>query len=114
MGDPRPRVSKIVVAGGKKPEAVQVLRARSADDTRGQPISLEDTIDRTAEPTTPIYLTCIAKPPRSPLANNLPTPSTSGHKKTPPQYVDLPGDEGEPRLPDPLPSLGKAGVENGN
>lgn len=57
MGDPRPKVSKIVAASGKRPESVQVLRGLSATDLRGTPVRLDDTIDRTAEPTKPIYLT---------------------------------------------------------
>lgn len=57
MGDPKPRVSKIVAAGGKRPEDLQVLRALSATDLRGKPVQLEDIIDRTAEPARPIYLT---------------------------------------------------------
>lgn len=57
MGDPMPRVSKIVAAGGRRPESVQVLRAQSATDQRGTPLKLEDVIDRTAEPARPIYLT---------------------------------------------------------
>ena len=57
MGDPRPKVSKIVAAGGKRPESVQVLRGLSATDLRGKPLRLDDTIDRTVEPARPIYLT---------------------------------------------------------
>ena len=57
MGDPTPRVSKIVAAGGKRPDSVQVLRALSPTDQRGKPVQLDDVIDRTAEPTRPIYLT---------------------------------------------------------
>jgi hypothetical protein len=61
MGDPRPPVSKIVVAGGLRPEAVHVLRGRSAHDAHGHPVALGEIIDRTKEPTTPIYLRCVAK-----------------------------------------------------
>ncbi len=61
MGDPAPRVSKVVAASGKHPDSVLVWRARSADDVRGKPVRLEDTIDRTAEPTIPIYLTSVPK-----------------------------------------------------
>lgn len=56
MGDPRPLVSKIVVAGGKHPGSVQVLRSRSATDTKGTPLRMDEVIDRTAEPTRAIYL----------------------------------------------------------
>lgn len=56
MGDPHPLVSKIVVAGGKHPGSVQVLRTQSATDQKGKPVRMDDVIDRTAEPTRPIYL----------------------------------------------------------
>jgi hypothetical protein len=57
MGDPRPLVAKVVAAAGKDPLAVRVLRGASPDDRAGTPVFLEDVIDRTAEPTKPIYLT---------------------------------------------------------
>lgn len=63
MGDPKPPISKIVAAGGKRPENLQVLRALGPTDLRGKPVKLEDIIDRTAEPTTPIYLTSKPTPP---------------------------------------------------
>lgn len=85
MGDPKPRVSK-VVAGGKKPEAVRVLRAASPDDTRGKPVQLEDTIDRTAEPTKPIYLTSSPRPVNAPVARNSPVMT----RKVPPVQADAP------------------------
>lgn len=56
MGDPRPTVSKIVAAGGKEPGKVQVVRAQSSSDQKGKPLGLADIIDRTADPTQPIYL----------------------------------------------------------
>ena len=66
MGDPRPVVAKIVAAGGRAPHAVQVLRSRSPDSA-GTPVQLDDVIDRTAEPTKAIYLTCKATTMREPL-----------------------------------------------
>ena len=62
MGDPCPSVGKVVAASGKRPESVQVLRAGSASDLRGKPVELEETLDRTSEPTKAIYLTCRARP----------------------------------------------------
>lgn len=64
MGDPQPIVSKIVAAGGTNPDTVQVLRAASATDMKGTPVSLDAVIDRTAQPTIPIYLT--SKPKAAP------------------------------------------------
>jgi hypothetical protein len=57
MGDPRPLVAKVVVAAGKDPRSVRVLRAASPGDRAGTPVHLEDVIDRAAEPAKPIYLT---------------------------------------------------------
>jgi hypothetical protein len=61
MGDPMPRVAKIVAATGREPQAVQVLRMKGPDDKQGTPMSLDDEIDRTAEPTVPIYLVSKAR-----------------------------------------------------
>jgi len=110
MGDPRPLVSKIVVAGGKRPEAVQVLRTRSPDDAGGRPLALDETIDRTAEPTIPIYLVCVARR-RGDLATNLPYPTREAIAPVPPQYVDLDSPVPEPRMPGTLPPLGPAGPQ---
>lgn len=90
MGDPLPRVSKVVAAGGKRPESVQVLRALSATDLRGKPVRLEDVIDRTADPTRPIYLT------------SKPLPSTAapppGRHAPPAVAIEAPAMDGvEPR-----------------
>lgn len=106
MGDPMPLVSKIVVAGGKRPDAVQVLRGRFADDERGRPLRLDETIDRTAEPTVPIYLVCVPKRSGE-LATNLPAPPQASSPGIPPQYVDV-GPGTEPRLPGTLPPLDEA------
>lgn len=56
QGDPRPRVSKIVAAGGKAVgDDLVVMRLRGQDDTKGSPIQLEDVIDRSGQ-TEPVYL----------------------------------------------------------
>ena len=57
MEDPRPRVAKIVAATGQRPETVLVWRMTSSDDLKRRPVRMEDVIDRTEQPTTPIYLT---------------------------------------------------------
>lgn len=105
MGDPRPLVSKIVVAGGKRPESVRVLVGRGPDDERGRPVALDTVIDRTADPTIPIYLTCVAtsglgKP--GPSVSNLRAPDANA---IPPQYVEFPGKASEPAMPGPLPPI---------
>ncbi len=105
MGDPRPRVSKIVVAGGKRPELVQVLRARSANDPGGQPVGLEEVIDRTAEPTVAVYLTCVSRAPARPTPTNLPAPPRAPSTVGSAPEVPVPMDGNEPRLPSPIAPL---------
>ncbi|MHB1261111.1 MAG: hypothetical protein ACYC2H_05285 [Thermoplasmatota archaeon] len=81
MGDPKPRVSKIIAASGKRPENLQVLRALSPTDLRGRPVQFDDIIDRTAEPTKPIYLTSKPSPPAS---ETLGPSAGSASRRTPP------------------------------
>src|SRR5687767_13362791 len=103
MGDPTPRVSKIVAAGGKRPDSVQVLRGQSATDQRGKPISLDDVIDRTAEPTRPIYLT--SKPNGKPTPPSAALPAAGGMHAPPAIAIEAPATDGAgPRpLGSPLP-----------
>ncbi|MEK6976235.1 MAG: hypothetical protein AABY18_07825 [Candidatus Thermoplasmatota archaeon] len=61
MGDPRPVVAKILAAGGRTPDSVIVERNASSTPSRGTPLGLADVVDRTAEPTKAIYLTCKPK-----------------------------------------------------
>lgn len=59
QGDPKPRVSTIVAAGGKAADGdLVVVRLRSQGDAQGSPMQLEDVIDR-AKQTEPVYLRCI-------------------------------------------------------
>ncbi|HUR62226.1 MAG TPA: hypothetical protein VM286_07690 [Candidatus Thermoplasmatota archaeon] len=60
LGDPRPQVAKVVAAMGKHPERFDVRRLDSPAGS-GLLVDLEDILDRTAEPTKPIYLTTIEK-----------------------------------------------------
>ena len=102
MGDPMPRVSKIVAAGGKRPDSVQVLRGQSATDARSKPVQLDDVIDRTAEPTRPIYLTSRPKvPPHKPTGT-----ARAGMHAPPAVAIESPStDDTAPRpLGSPLPS----------
>lgn len=90
MGDPRPRVSKILAAGGKQPGTVQVVRTQSAHDKKGEAVGMEDVIDRTLEPTRPIYLrsrpnaVSVEAPaksrPSSPAFIEFPAPDAAGPK----------------------------------
>ena len=103
MGDPRPRVAKVVLAGGKRPESVRVLRGTSRDDKDAQPVALEDILDRTVEPTVPIYLRSIAKVRSGPALTNIPSLPVPPPAPLEPQYVEFPNDVPEPTLPGPVP-----------
>lgn len=57
MGDEAvPPLSRIVRAGGKHPDHVDVLYLTSPSDLDGYPLPADELIDRTVEPTRPIYL----------------------------------------------------------
>jgi hypothetical protein len=59
QGDPKPRVSKIVAAGGKAVDGdLVVVRLRAQGDEDGKPVPLEEVIDR-AQQSTPVYLRCL-------------------------------------------------------
>jgi len=66
MGDEaRPPLSRIVQASGQRPEDVQVRWLKSASDPTGPLVQPDDIVDRTAEPTKPIYLWSTPAPARS-------------------------------------------------
>lgn len=56
MGDPKPKVAKVVAATGKKPENFRVTLLQSEKDTQGKAVALDFVLDRTLEPGKPIYL----------------------------------------------------------
>ncbi len=58
QGDPKPVVSKIVEASGKKPDNVHVVRLKNQADTDGKPIALGEFIDRNTTSNAPVYLKC--------------------------------------------------------
>lgn len=63
MGDEaRPPLSRIVIASGKRPADVEVRWLKSPSDATGQAVDRDEIIDRTAEPTKPIYLLSVTKP----------------------------------------------------
>jgi hypothetical protein len=70
-GDPKPRVAKILVTGGK-PESQPVVRLRSPGDIKGQALRPSDVIDRTHE-TNPVYLKCEGSPPTAGTATRATT-----------------------------------------
>ena len=60
MGDESaPPLSRIVRAGGKRPDYVDVELLASPSDKKGRIVELDEIIDRAAEPTRPIYLRTI-------------------------------------------------------
>src|SRR5687767_9281867 len=85
MEDPRPIVAKVVVASGKVPEDVRVLRGASPGDMEGTYVRSDDVIDRTTDPETPIYLISVPRelpwPPRGLLA----VPSFASNRPAPPR-----------------------------
>ncbi|MEK6976237.1 MAG: hypothetical protein AABY18_07835 [Candidatus Thermoplasmatota archaeon] len=76
LGDEaRPPLSRIVRAGGKVPGRVDVLVLASPQDLLGHPLAAEEIIDRTVEPTKPIYLRSVPKAnASSPPPATLPSP----------------------------------------
>lgn len=100
MGDPSPRVSKILAAGGRRASGFQVLQGRSASDRGGKPLRPDDLVDRLVAPTTPIYLTS-SPLRRKPGAADRDLAQASD--RIPSVMVELPADDGEPQLRGPLP-----------
>lgn len=60
QGDPRPKVSKIVTAGGKHTTHLRVVRLASLADETGEVLQLDDVIDRSQQ-RSPVYLRCIGE-----------------------------------------------------
>lgn len=88
--EPSPMASRVVAAMGKQPDEFEIMLLRSETDTEGLRIELDYVIDRMAEPTKPIYLTCIPKPSAS---------SVEGTDEA----------SGEPSMPGSLPPLDPLG-----
>jgi type IV secretory pathway VirB10-like protein len=62
MGDEAtPPLSRIIRAGGKRPDRVDVVYLTSPSDRSGRVVDPETIIDRTAEPTRPIYLRTVPR-----------------------------------------------------
>ena len=62
LGDePRPPLDRIVRAGGKLPGRVDVVVLASPKDETGHVLAPGEIIDRTVEPTKPIYLRSVPK-----------------------------------------------------
>jgi hypothetical protein len=93
MGDEAaPPLSRIIRAGGKKPDRVDVVYLTSPADRKGLPVDPETIIDRTAEPTRPIYLRTLPKA-KQVLTADRPDPRS---------IPDLPS---APTSRDPMPNL---------
>src|SRR5688572_5397401 len=60
QGDPRPTVSKILNAGGKKPDEFRVVRLKDKNEEAGETLAPQDVIDRTSAGQD-VYLKCITK-----------------------------------------------------
>ncbi|MEA3189863.1 MAG: hypothetical protein QOD77_445 [Thermoplasmata archaeon] len=62
QGDPCPPVAKILEAGGKSSDQVEVVRVKGQSDSRVLPLRLWDTIDRTRESSEGVHLKSVPKP----------------------------------------------------
>ncbi|MFA5944164.1 MAG: hypothetical protein WC876_06835 [Candidatus Thermoplasmatota archaeon] len=83
MGDEAvPPLSRIVRAGGKHPDRVDVVYLTSPSDLTGHPVGPDELIDRTAEPTRPIYLRTHPRTLR-PISTVHPEPSARGLRSDP-------------------------------
>jgi hypothetical protein len=60
LKDPKPRVSAILSASGK-PETTAVKRLQVETNPQGRSLRSEEVVDRTTDPSKPIYLTSTAK-----------------------------------------------------
>lgn len=60
LKDPRPKVSAVLSASGK-PEATEVKWLQFQPNTQGKSLRSEEVLDRTSDPSKPIYLTSTAK-----------------------------------------------------
>jgi hypothetical protein len=62
MGDEAtPELSRIIRAGGKRPDRVDVVYLTSPADRQGRRVHVDEVIDRAAEPTRPIYLRTVPR-----------------------------------------------------
>ncbi|MHB1262586.1 MAG: hypothetical protein ACYC2H_12820 [Thermoplasmatota archaeon] len=60
LKDPKPKVSAVLSASGK-PEATEVKWLQFQPNTQGKALRSEEVLDRTTDPTRPIYLTSTNK-----------------------------------------------------
>jgi hypothetical protein len=60
LKDPKPKVSAVLSAGGK-PETTDVKWLQFQPNTQGKSLRSEEVLDRTTDPSKPIYLTSTAK-----------------------------------------------------
>lgn len=113
-GDPKPTVAKIVEFCGKQPDLVEVFRLHTPQDAEGKRLTLEEYIDRAAEPN-PIWLklmehtggagtggmpTAQSSAPRQPMGKESTIPS-----------VPPPSPGPQPPTPGSNPSAGRAPEE---
>ncbi|MEA3167046.1 MAG: hypothetical protein QOJ26_1930 [Thermoplasmata archaeon] len=95
MGDEStPPLSRIVRAGGKHPDRVDILLLNSPSAIDGPRIGPEEIIDRTAEPTRPIYLRSVPKDGGKPIATVFPGPDEPAERKRPTPHT--PGPNADP------------------
>src|SRR5688572_21823358 len=104
MGDESaPPLSRIVRAGGKRPDYVDVVLLASPHDRKGRPVESEEIIDRAAEPTRPIYLRTIPHDVK-PIYTARP-----GRGLSPPDA--RPSSPGDPDMPNVDPVIAQLGAK---
>ena len=106
MGDEaRPHLSRIVRAGGKAPDQFDVRWLTSPSDPKGLALDPEEILDRTLEPTKPIYLRTV---PRASDPGATGTGPPSARKPPRPAeartVIDQLGADPDP-LPSPVPGI---------
>lgn len=113
MGDEAtPPLSRIIRAGGKSPQDVDVLYLTSPTDPLGHIVGAEEIIDRLAEPTRPIYLrsvphgstkpihTALSDPDwPSPVVHSVPDPGRSALRDVDPVIAQLGRDHPRRHVP---------------
>jgi hypothetical protein len=85
QGDPRPKVAKILQAGGRPPDATVRLDARTGP---GRPIGADEVIDRTGTPSRAIHL----RTGKAAGDEGLSVGTDQGAPGAQPGHVQVPGD----------------------
>lgn len=95
LKDPKPMLATVLSAGGR-PGATQVKRLQAATGDQGTLLDANTTLDRTSEPTKPIFLSSLARGVAAPVQTTAPPAKAA---TTPAKAAPTPGagyDKGKP------------------